>query len=234
MPSLTPFYSKGRGRSHMLSDFLVAHPSGPFFALTHSEYLAAKLEYPTLEIQGESMFRDNSASAGITVGKDDYFDSKTVLNQFERLCQLLKFKTEYQGHDVEVLVDNARTHSAKQYSVNDFGKGIGTRCPVEDLEFLDADGEEAKLSCYFGDGENKNKSKGFPRFQSCCISKCDETRKASKSIWSEDNFLSEVPLRIECDRRSMVSSQAVRSKKKRSNLSDYATAHQRGSREFRL
>ncbi|CAF1539367.1 unnamed protein product, partial [Rotaria sp. Silwood1] len=27
----TPFFSKGRGRSHMVSDFLVQHPSGPFF-----------------------------------------------------------------------------------------------------------------------------------------------------------------------------------------------------------
>ncbi|CAF1443844.1 unnamed protein product, partial [Didymodactylos carnosus] len=37
----TPFFNKGRGRSHMVSDFLVAHPSGPFLALTHSEYKQA-------------------------------------------------------------------------------------------------------------------------------------------------------------------------------------------------
>ncbi|CAF1148224.1 unnamed protein product [Didymodactylos carnosus] len=30
----TPFFSKGRGLSHMISDFLVQHPSGPFFELS--------------------------------------------------------------------------------------------------------------------------------------------------------------------------------------------------------
>ena len=33
----TPFFSKGRGRSLMLSDFLVAGPDNPFFQLSHSE-----------------------------------------------------------------------------------------------------------------------------------------------------------------------------------------------------
>ena len=33
-----PFISKGRGRSLMVSDFLVAHPSGPFFQLSDIEW----------------------------------------------------------------------------------------------------------------------------------------------------------------------------------------------------
>ena len=33
-----PFVSKGKGRSLMVSDFLVAHPSGPFFNLNDAEW----------------------------------------------------------------------------------------------------------------------------------------------------------------------------------------------------
>ena len=39
----TPFFSKGRGRLHMVSDFIVQHPSGPFSFLSDVEFaLAAK------------------------------------------------------------------------------------------------------------------------------------------------------------------------------------------------
>jgi hypothetical protein len=54
------------------------------------------------------------------------------------------------------------THSAKDYSVNDFGKGIGTRCPVEFLEFLDENGMIVKLACYFPSGDpREGLSKGL-------------------------------------------------------------------------
>ncbi|CAF5216881.1 unnamed protein product, partial [Rotaria magnacalcarata] len=36
-----PFYSKSKGRSNMISDFVVAHPSGPFFSLNPAEYARA-------------------------------------------------------------------------------------------------------------------------------------------------------------------------------------------------
>ena len=49
------------------------------------------------------------------MGYDLYFDNETILNQFERLFQLLPFKTEYKGHDFEIVVDDARTHSAKEF-----------------------------------------------------------------------------------------------------------------------
>ncbi|CAF1621799.1 unnamed protein product, partial [Didymodactylos carnosus] len=39
----TPFFSKGRGRSHMILDFLVQHPSGPFFELSEDERKEAEL-----------------------------------------------------------------------------------------------------------------------------------------------------------------------------------------------
>jgi transposase len=95
------------------------------------------------------------------VGQDNYFDNEAVLKQFERLFQLLPFKSEYAGHDVEVVVDNARTHSAKEYSLNDFGKSVGTRCPVNEIIFLDERGQTQSISCFFTSGENKGKSNGL-------------------------------------------------------------------------
>ena len=43
-----PFHSKGRGRSNMVSDFLVQHLSGPFFSLSPAEYQKALVQYPQL------------------------------------------------------------------------------------------------------------------------------------------------------------------------------------------
>lgn len=155
------FFSKGRGRSYMVSDFLVAHPSGPFFSLSESEFRRASKRYPALSVDNDLNYVERSATAGINVGYDAYFDNETILLQFERLFQMLPFKTEYKGHDIEVLVDNARTHSAKEFSLNDFGKGIGTRCPVDSIEFISACGKTSTVPCYFTKGENKGKSKGL-------------------------------------------------------------------------
>jgi hypothetical protein len=46
----TPFYSKGRGRSNMVSDFLVAHDSGPFFNLDQNQYEKAVAKYPQVSV----------------------------------------------------------------------------------------------------------------------------------------------------------------------------------------
>ncbi|CAF1484647.1 unnamed protein product [Rotaria sordida] len=43
-----PFFSKGRGRSVIFSDYLVMHPSGPFFTLDNIEYDQALKKYPEL------------------------------------------------------------------------------------------------------------------------------------------------------------------------------------------
>jgi len=43
-----PFVSKGKGRSLMVSDFLVAHPSGPFFNLNDAEWQRCILKYPNI------------------------------------------------------------------------------------------------------------------------------------------------------------------------------------------
>ena len=89
------------------------------------------------------------------------FDNDTILCQFEHLFQLLQFKEEYHGHDIEVVVDYARTHSTGEYSINDFGKGVGTKCSVDAIEFVDHQGQLVSVSCYFENGEHKGKSKGL-------------------------------------------------------------------------
>ena len=86
-----------------------------------------------------SCYKQYSAISCINLGYDMYLDNETTLNQFERLFQLLPFKTEYKGHDFEVIVNNARTHSAKEFNLHGFGKRISTRCPINSIEFIDDD-----------------------------------------------------------------------------------------------
>ena len=74
-------------------------------------------------------------------------------------CRLLR---QYKGHDFEIIVDNARTHSAKEFSLNDFGRKIGTRCRVDSIEFVDVDdGQTKRLFSFFTSGEHSGKSKGL-------------------------------------------------------------------------
>lgn len=168
----------------MVSDFLVQHTTGPFFRLSKTEYESALAKYPHLD--GELsvtmlLFRssfeyqlirmvlddtdlnyvEGSATASIDIGKDAYFDNMTILKQFERFFQLLQFKQAYKDHTIECIVDNAKTHTAKSHSVFDFGKSIGTRCPVNQIEYKDSTGNSKVLHCYFQSGSNQGKSKGL-------------------------------------------------------------------------
>ena len=90
-----------------------------------------------------------------------YFDNEAVLNQFERFFQMIRFKKEYEGHEFEVIIDNARTHSARDYSINDFGMKMGTRCPVEQIYYYDTNHEKQIVNCYFQNGPHKDISKGL-------------------------------------------------------------------------
>jgi hypothetical protein len=140
MSDNAPFYNKGRGRSIMSSDLLIMHPSGPFFSLTDKEYSEALKAYPNLHDDYDINYEKNSASATINVGGENYFDNENILHQFKHLFQLLPFKKEYENHEFFCLVDNARTHTATEYSVNDFGMKPGTRYPVDNIDFIDEDG----------------------------------------------------------------------------------------------
>lgn len=145
----------------MLSDFMVQHPSGPFFSLSDVEFQRACKTYPCLMSPTDLNFAKHSATAGINVGQEGYFDNTTILSQFERLFMLLPFKGDFKGHEIEVIVDNARTHSARAYSINDFGKGIDTRCPVDVIEYLDSQGKSVTVPCHFTSGQDRGKSKGL-------------------------------------------------------------------------
>jgi len=156
-----PFFSKGRGRSHMVSDFLVQHPSGPFFELTEDEWKQAIAKYQSLSVDGDVNYRNRTATASINIGTDAYFDNDTILEQFERLFQMLEFKQDYKGNQIEIIVDNARTHTTKAYSLLEFAKGIGHRCPIEKIEYVDENGAIKVIDCYFKQGPYKDQSKGL-------------------------------------------------------------------------
>jgi len=156
-----PFFSKGRGRSHMVSDFLVQHPSGPFFELSEDEWKQAVAKYKSLSADSDVNYLSRTATATINIGTDAYFDNDTILEQFERLFQMLEFKQDYKGNQIEIIVDNARTHTTKVYSLLEFAKGIGYRCPVEKIKYVDENGAKKVIDCYLKQGPFKDQSKGL-------------------------------------------------------------------------
>ncbi len=74
---------------------------------------------------------------------------------------MLEFKQEYKDSQTDIIVDNARTHTAKTYSLQEFGKNIGTRCSVEKIEYVDENNATKIIDCYFKGETNKDKSKGL-------------------------------------------------------------------------
>ncbi|CAF1555882.1 unnamed protein product [Rotaria sp. Silwood1] len=152
------------------------HRSGPFFQLSPAEYEKALQKYPELDDEQDIDYTERSASGSIHVGSGGFFDNSSILAQFERLFKLLVFKECFSGHNIEIIVDNARTHSARAYILFDFGKGISTRCPVDNLEWVDKKGVRQSLPCYFQHGPNGEKSKGL--FQIAVELKCNPSPKA--------------------------------------------------------
>lgn len=145
----------------MISDFLVQHTTGPFFQLNENEWMNAVKKFPDLLDDSDLRYEKYSATVTAHLGVDPYFDNNIILLQFERLFKLLMFKKDYQNHKIEILVDNARTHTAKPYSINDFGKGSGTRCPVSSIEYIDEMNNIKTLDCLFQSGPQKGQSKGL-------------------------------------------------------------------------
>ena len=143
MSDKAPFYNKGKGRSIMCSDLLVMHPSGPFFSLTDKEYSEVLKKYPNLNDDCDINDEKNSATAAINVAGENYFDNQTILSQFKRLFQLLPFREEYQNHSFVCLVDNARTQTAAEFIINDFGMKPGTRCFVDKIDYIDGNNKKA-------------------------------------------------------------------------------------------
>jgi hypothetical protein len=158
----SPFFEKGKGRSPMVSDFLVSHNSSPFFRLNDKEYSLALEKYPELgDDEHGILYEKNSATASIVIGTDNYFNNESILSQFERLFKLLQFKNDYRGHNIHILVDNATIYTTRSYSDHDFGKNSNTRCPVNFLEWTDEHNKQQRLDCYISSGSLKGKSKGL-------------------------------------------------------------------------
>ena len=145
----------------MISDFLVQHPSNLFFMLNEKEYEKAIQRYPQLQASSDIDYYDGSATALIQVGQDSYFDNETILEQFDKLFKLIQFKRNFKDHEIEIIVDNARTHTAKSHSFQNFGKNIGTRCSVENIKYTDSHGKKQILHCYFQSAQHQGLSKGL-------------------------------------------------------------------------
>ena len=138
------------------------HPSGPFFTLNDKEYQQALALYPELtDDAGDVTYVEKTATGSINLYYDSYFDNSTILAQFERLFKLLHFKSEFKNHNIEVIVDNTTIHTAKLYSLSDFGKSIGTRCTTDINEYMDSQGQLQIIDCFFKRGPNNGLSKGL-------------------------------------------------------------------------
>lgn len=130
----------------MLSYFLVQHDSCALFELDDKEWKDALQTHP--ELRDESIgYQPRSANAFLQPGKEGYFDNSCILDQFERLFKLLKFKRAFSNCDVEVLVDNARTHTAKPYDLNLLSKNAGTKCPYVSIDW-EENGKVQSVECF--------------------------------------------------------------------------------------
>ncbi len=117
------FFNKGRGKSLMVSDWLVAHPSGPYFCLDENEWAMAIVAFPSLLNNNGVNYEPRSCTGSIIPGQEGYFDNDTILDQFERLFQMIQFKKAFNSipkPNIEIVVDNARTHTAQTININDF------------------------------------------------------------------------------------------------------------------
>lgn len=85
-------------------------------------------------------------SASAWIHKDCYFNNSTILRQFKRLFKLSKFKRAYESKQLQILVDNATTHSTRHYDVQNFSKKAGTHCPYDTIEWVE-DEKKRVVSC---------------------------------------------------------------------------------------
>ena len=146
----------------MLSYFTVCAEDS-VFELDEQEWKSAIIAHPELLApQNQINFFNNSASAWIEPGKDCYFNNEDILLQFERLFKLLKFKKSYEHFDIEILVDNARTHTSKLYDLNNLNKNPSIKPSYYDtIEYLDADNTEKIIDCHFTDDLDGLRKRSF-------------------------------------------------------------------------
>ena len=121
----------------MLSMFIVQHNQCEVFQLDQTEFNQAIKENKKLLEKSDINYLKNSTNAWVEPKKDHFFNNCSILEQFERLFIMLKYKKAFQNCEIEVLVDNARTHSTKIYDANQFNKFPGTNCIYEKIEWTE-------------------------------------------------------------------------------------------------
>ncbi|RNA25338.1 hypothetical protein BpHYR1_049711 [Brachionus plicatilis] len=126
----------------MVYDFLVAHCSCPFFYLNEDEWEKAIEKYPSLLESHGIKYEERTCTGSVVPGQDGYFDNKSILNQFERLFQMLEFKKEF-NFPIKHELSSCR------------------HCPYDELKWVDDQLNEFSLSCFFQDGPLKGESKGL-------------------------------------------------------------------------
>ena len=67
----------------------------------------------------------------------------------------MKFKKSFQNHKIEIIVDNARTHTAVNYDINNFSLKPGTKCPYESIDWIEENDVEYSIDCNDEDGWSK-------------------------------------------------------------------------------
>ena len=147
------FFNKGYGKSLMVSDFLVLE-NEPFYQLNDNEYKLALKKYP--ELKSDEFYRENSVSLSMEPGiaRDGYVDNQIILQQFERLVKMFQFKKGFEDKKLIIIVDNATTHTAKEYTISDFSMKSGTKCPIQRIHWKE-NGIEKVHECFFESGSSK-------------------------------------------------------------------------------
>jgi hypothetical protein len=79
---------------------------------------------------------------------------QVIIKQFERIFQLFKFKKKFKDKKLIIIVDNATTHTAKEYTISDFNMKSGTKCPTKTIHWQE-NAKDIVHECFFEDGTSK-------------------------------------------------------------------------------
>ena len=105
----------------MVSDFIFCHPSGPYLEPSDHEWKNACKDHLDIKVSEDAIeFSRNGAPSFIALNGENYSNNDTILYYFERMFKLLKYKSEFSGSRFEFLVDNAATHTKKDFTIDQF------------------------------------------------------------------------------------------------------------------
>ncbi len=148
----------------MMSGFLLDVPGMPMLELTQSEYNKAVSSEPFLAEKStfSDFYLDRSATLLITPGKDSYLDNEAVIHQFKRFMILMKHSAFFKKANfrVDILVDQATTHTKALVDLKMFSKSPNRKCPIDLLKW-EKNGVEKELDCFFRRGDMNGQSKGL-------------------------------------------------------------------------